>query len=162
LYDAHGTPLAPQFTVSTGATSQFSAAPLANGGFAIAWEPNSPVGGVFAQLYDSSGHAAGQRLLADPSGYDAFVSVTVLGNGQFVVVWDRSVQNGDLNPANSVFGQLYNANGTRSGNQFTVTTDEAQTNSVGPKVLALGSNDFVTLDTVHHVSDLTAGEFLFV
>jgi hypothetical protein len=136
LYDSHGTPSSSQFTVSTLTyIHTLAAAPLANGDFVVLWEQN----GEHAQRYDSSGTAVGPALTVDSSLDDTSVEARLLGDGRFVVVWDRVGASTD-----SIYGQIYNSDGTKSGGQFTVTTNASTIDqNAGPQVAALGSNEFV-------------------
>ena len=142
MFDAHGHPGA-QITVNTDFSALAPAvAPLANGAFVVVWDEGTAVD---AQLYAGNGSPVGTAFTAgaDNLGTTEAASVATLGNGQFVVVWVHAADTTSIN------GQVFNADGTKSGGEFTITTNasiKGFSGLVAPKVAplgSLGSNEFV-------------------
>eukprot|EP00817_Percolomonadidae_sp_ATCC50343_P001868 CAMPEP_0117428246 /NCGR_PEP_ID=MMETSP0758-20121206/7997_1 /TAXON_ID=63605 /ORGANISM="Percolomonas cosmopolitus, Strain AE-1 (ATCC 50343)" /LENGTH=267 /DNA_ID=CAMNT_0005214497 /DNA_START=121 /DNA_END=921 /DNA_ORIENTATION=+ len=66
-------------------------------------------------------------------------SVSTFSNGNFVVTWHSSLQDGF---SNGVYGQLFNVNGDKVGDEFQVNTHVGGDQS-RPSVSVLPNNDFV-------------------
>lgn len=104
---ADGTPLTGEFRVNgmTADTQERpSVAPLANGGFMIAWHQIDRFGkpaGVFTQVYDAAGVADDmQGVLSAGSG--SYPKLTALADGSVMAVWNNQ---------NTVYAQRYDADG---------------------------------------------------
>lgn len=136
--DAQGNLVGSQITVTGLAVEGAMVAPLAHGAFVVVWDQ---VSAVEARLFDANGNPVGGQFQVNTKT-NSFVdnpSIATLGNGQFVVVWKNAGNSGNA----SVEGQLLNADGTKSGSEFTVTTAMSPTEFVSPKVAALGHDEFV-------------------
>lgn len=145
-YNTNGTANGSEFQVNTYTTNvqaTSSIAALANGEFIVTWESNGQDGadyGIFAQRYNANGTTNGSEFqvnTATASG-QRNSSVTELNNGDFVITW-RSQESGT---GANIKGQLYNANGTASGSEFTLNT--YLTNQQDwPAIAALDDGGFV-------------------
>jgi hypothetical protein len=142
--DAHGNLVGSQITVTTLSQERAVVAPLANGAFVVVWDQ---VFGVEARLFDANGNPVGSQFQVNTNTATNHVDhpgVATLGNGEFVVVW----RNGGSSGNDSVEGQIFNADGTKSGGEFTVTTNMSRTEDGSLSVAALGHDEFiVTWDT---------------
>lgn len=144
LFDAGGVKSGTEFLVNSTTSSNQgdpSVSGLAGGGFVVTWEDNSqspddPTAlAVRGQVYDSLGAKIGSEFLVNTStaSYQEKSSVSGLTNGGFIVTW----QDGGTN---SVRGQLFDANGTRTGVEFAVDTVTGQ---LAPSVAGMTDGSFV-------------------
>lgn len=149
-YNASWTPVGSKFQVNqhtAGNQRYTSVAALSGGGFVVTWTSYSnhedgSGSAVYGQRYDGAGAAAGDvfRVNTYTTGDQAFSSVAGLrGGGGFVIVWTSDGQDGS---GQGVYGQLYDANGKRTGREFHVNTYTAD-NQFSPRVAALGGGGFV-------------------
>ncbi|MGE3817834.1 MAG: DUF4347 domain-containing protein, partial [Isosphaeraceae bacterium] len=127
LYAANGSAIGNQTTVNTTTTnvqSQPAVAMDQNGNFVVVWTSQGQdnvdgKAGVYGQRFDASGNPVGGEFLVNtytPSDQTA-PAVAMSANGDFVVVWmDRFLDGG----VEGIFGQRFNAAGTKLGGQFPV------------------------------------------
>ncbi len=138
LYDAGGSSLGEQFQVNsyttTGSQRRPSLTPLADGGFAVAWDRSSK---ILAQRYAADGTAMGGGFQVNTSGgrYQSSASLAGLSDGGFVVLWQgradsarsrRETRSKEIKgppPALDIFGQRYAADGSPVGEELRVNTD---------------------------------------
>ena len=160
LFNADGTKSGGEFQVnSTTANSQTDPAitQLANGNFVMAWSDFSATGGdqsltaVRAQVFHPDGTRAGNEFLINTTTVDFQLApaITGLANGSFVAAWsDTSQTEGDTEQS-AVRGQVFNADGTRSGAEFLVNTTTAFAQD-HPTIAGLRDGRFVAawLDTI--------------
>jgi len=124
-YLGSGTPLGPEFRVNSstgGPQDQPSVAADAAGNFVVAWAGNDgSTFGIFGQRYASSGAPLGSefRVNTYTTNIQYFPSIAADSSGNFVVVWDSFMQDGD---DRGVFGQRYAASGVPLGPEFRVST----------------------------------------
>jgi uncharacterized protein YheU (UPF0270 family) len=154
VFHANGSKVGTEFLVNTttqGTQDGASITALANGGFVVAWEDNSGVGGdssdssVKAQLFDASGHKVGGEFLVNTvtSGFQGGASVTSLKNGGFVVTWeDDSGLNGDGTRSGSIKAQVFDANGNKVGGELLVNPNDVNFAQENATVTALSSGGF--------------------
>jgi hypothetical protein len=124
-YDAAGQRVGGEFRVNSYTTGSQSGAAVAMnsaGDFVVVWRsPDGNNSGIFAQRYDSGGAAVGGEFQVNT--YTAFdqrdAAVAMDAGGNFVVVWEGDVQDGD---SAGIFGQRYDAAGARQGSEFRVNT----------------------------------------
>jgi Ca2+-binding RTX toxin-like protein len=153
IFNANGTKSGGEFLVNTTATASQSdsgVAALSNGGFVVTWTDSSATGGdtsgaaVRGQIFNASGGKSGGEFLVNTTTAAAQdeSSVTTLANGRFVVTWTDFSKSGADTSGDAVRGQVFNANGTRSGGEFLVnaTTVDFQYTS---DVTALDDGRFV-------------------
>lgn len=157
LFLADGTKSGSEFLVNTTTADNQrlpSVAGLSGGGFVVAWQDNSASGGdtsdaaVRAQIYLANGTASGSEFLVNTTttGDQAYPQVAGLSGGGFVVTWhDYSASGGDTSDS-AVRGQVYQADGTRSGSEFLVNTSTSR-EQTNPKITGLSNGGFVVVWT---------------
>ena len=139
-----------QFAVNThipGHQYEPSITSLPDGGFVAVWRDDSGYDGgaaadVFGQMYDAHGQKVGDEFMVNEhiNGSQFRQQVKSLADGGFVVVWrDNSGHDG---AGNGVFGQRFNADGEKVGEEFNVNTHGAG-NQDEPSIGALVDGGFV-------------------
>ena len=139
-----------EFLVNTITTSgQFnpSIQSLANGRFIVTWNDDSESPddnedyAVRGQIFDADGDKFGGEFLVNTITEErqGTTSITSLADGRFVVTWtDESAAVGQGDESNdAVRGQMFNIDGTKSGDEFlvnTITTDNQSFASVSALV----------------------------
>ncbi|MEM9885730.1 MAG: T9SS type A sorting domain-containing protein [Bacteroidota bacterium] len=131
-YNADGTPRGGEFQVNTFTTNtqEFADVVLSTSRKAIfVWNSNGSgsVGqdgddsGVFAQEFDQNNNKIGSEFQVNTTTNNDQQSAAIAmdGAGNFTIVWDSDGQDGS---AKGVYGQSYNADGTKNGNEFRVNT----------------------------------------
>jgi hypothetical protein len=125
-YQASGAPLGSEFRVNTFTPSQQRNAAVAtngSGGFVVAWESfqDGSMTGVMGQRYAASGAPLGPefRVNTFTLGDQDYPSVAADDAGDFVVIWQGNVEDGD---SWGVFGQRYDSAGAPLGSEFRVNT----------------------------------------
>jgi hypothetical protein len=152
-FNANGTKSGSEFLINTTTAanqSDSSVAALSNGAFVVTWTDSSATGSdtsgsaVRGQIFTSSGARSGGEFLVNTTTAAAQdeSSVTTLANGRFVVTWTDFSKSGADTSGDAVRGQVFNANGTKSGGEFLVnsTTVDFQYTS---DVTALDDGRFV-------------------
>lgn len=142
-FASNGTPLGSQFTVNSfGVDNQDTPAIAmsANGNFVIAWESLNQDGdgnGVYAQRYDRFGNPVGGEIQVNTTtaGGQDDPSVAIDANGNFLVVWESSAQDGD---GDGVYGQYFDNTGAKQGSEFLINT--FTTNSQDDPAIAMDVN----------------------
>jgi hypothetical protein len=164
-YDSSGSPLGSNYQVNDDvmATSgvMASVAVSPSGDFAIAWQYNAGTGGVdiYAQRYDSLGHAQGSnfRVNDDPETASQFQpDIAVDDSCNFVITWN------DLrNVGRDVYAQRYDCSGAPLGSNFIVNDDTAEAMQLYPAIGASASGEFVITfwDYRNPTSDIYAQRF---
>ncbi|KKL90322.1 hypothetical protein LCGC14_1905840 [marine sediment metagenome] len=128
IFNADGTKSGSEFQINTYVTDRQinpAIASLTNGQFVVAWESDGQDGdawGVYGQVFNADGTKNGSEFPVNTytTNDQSKPSVASLGNGQFVVTWDSFEQDGDVW---GVYGQIFNADGTKSGSEFLVNTE---------------------------------------
>ena len=159
IYDANGLRTHQEVhanTTSDGAQGMPAIATLANGNFAVSWidestvTGDSPLAAVRAQIFDPSGTRIGGEITVStttPTQFDP-PTLSALADGRFVVSYDVSEYNGGFVTATNIRAQLYNADGTPSGDAFAVNTPDTtgvlRENS--PAATELSDGHFVVVD----------------
>ena len=124
----------------------------ADGDFVVVWQSDgnatedSSGFGVFGQLYSADGSKIGNEFLVNTeiNADQLNPSVAMDANGNFVVIWQSDGNAAEDNSVYGVFGQLFNASGNKTGNEFLVNTvtNFAQEN---PDVAMDASGDFIVV-----------------
>ena len=134
IFNAAGAKLGGEFQVNTTILNDQLVQPgtmsaLAGGGFVVTWIDRSGSfdDAVRGQIFDSAGAmVGGEFLVNDARQGDQFAnSVTGLTDGRFVATWRDDGTNGDDPNGGAVRGQIFLADGTKSGGQFLVNTTTA-------------------------------------
>jgi hypothetical protein len=164
VFDANGAPVGGEIRVNTataGDQDEQKVTALANGDFVVTWTDSSQgIGGatgdtsgfaVKAQLFSAAGTPVGSEILVNTvtglrGGFNANSQyqpeIVALADGRFVISWwdttggDASVSRLDIK------AQVFNADGTRVGDEFLVNTATAQ-DQYAHKMTALSNGGFV-------------------
>ncbi|MEM6784599.1 MAG: T9SS type A sorting domain-containing protein, partial [Bacteroidota bacterium] len=148
-YDAAGMAQGSEFLVNTTVTSDQSQPEVgmdADGDFVVVWRSDGQDGdgtGVYAQRYDAAGMAQGSEFLVNTYTTDdqSNPSVGMDDDGNFVVVWNSSGQDG---ANNGVYAQRFDAAGVAQGSEFLVNTYTTN-NQNRPAVAMDADGDFVVV-----------------
>ncbi len=95
------------------------------GGFVAVWTDHfSGNLEIRAQVFDNTGSKVGPEIVVNsPSTTgQADPAITVLASGQFVVTWTDESQTARDTALQAIKGQVFNADGSASGNEFLVNT----------------------------------------
>ncbi len=132
-YDSDGNTVGDEFRVNTpNEVAPWQGSPKAtaldDGGYVITWDSfNNQDGsgsGVYAQIYDNLGAAVGEEFLvnSETQWHQSSPEIATLANGNFVISWTSSFQDGD---GNGLYAQLYSPAGAVIGGEMRVNTDAA-------------------------------------
>ncbi|MEH6542178.1 T1SS-143 repeat domain-containing protein, partial [Halopseudomonas sp.] len=139
-------------TVTLNDQSAPSVTGLSNGGWVVTWESDGQDGdlfGIYGQAYNADGTARGTEFLVNTAtaGDQRDPSVTGLSNGGWVVTWE--IANDPFTAFGitiglglGIYGQAYNADGTRQGIEFQVNT-ETEASHTAPSVTDLSDGGWV-------------------
>jgi cysteine-rich repeat protein len=127
VFDGAGTPggnefRANEFTVDRQRDPAVGMA--SDGGFVVAWGSRTQDGSgesIVARRFDSSGAPRAHEFVVNTytTGAQRGPAVAVAPGGQFLVVWESRLQDGD---GEGIFGQCFNGTGARRGVEFLVNT----------------------------------------
>jgi hypothetical protein len=147
IFDGKGVQSSREFLVNTtlsGEQFQPAAAALQNGRFVVTWTDTSD--GTFffdvrGQVFNADGSKAGVEFVVNTTRDDDQLApaIAALSDGRFVVIWED--QNGD-GSGSAIRGQIFKADGTRSGSQFFVNSTTAN-GQFSPAIAALTNGGFV-------------------
>jgi hypothetical protein len=126
IYQANGNKFGSEIHVNTytpGNQYNPEITTLKNGDFIVTWESESQDGsgyGIYQQRYDADGAANGgeKRVNKTVAGDQDTADVTALSSGGYVVTWQS--EKGQDKSGYGIYGQAYNANGTKAGTEFLV------------------------------------------
>ncbi|MEH6633281.1 MAG: hypothetical protein V7776_20900 [Halopseudomonas aestusnigri] len=130
VYNANGDRSGGEFRVNRlrdGHQGDASVTALDDGGWVVAWTSQNQdrlSSDVYGQAYDAEGMAVGSvefQVNTQKMGYQGDASITVLMGGGWVVTWESRNQD-DGEDGFGVYGQAYDADGERSGEEFLVNT----------------------------------------
>lgn len=119
MYTADGAKIGVEFQLNTSVV-QHQRTPavtaLDDGGFITVWW--SFIDGINGQRYNADGTTNGNEfLISDFVGnFQRIPDVISLEDGGFVVTWENTSQGADV--SYGIYGQIYNANGTKQGGEF--------------------------------------------
>jgi Ca2+-binding RTX toxin-like protein len=151
-YNADGTTAGGNFLINTVTDSEQSDPSLValnDGGFLATWISNAAGQdgssyGIYGQRYDASGSVVGALFRVNSSTYSSQDTPSVAGliGGGFVITW-QSIYNDVLGwNGSNVYGQRYDAGGTRLGGEFLVNTCIGGTR-IESSVVSLADGGFV-------------------
>lgn len=138
LYSANGTPIGTEFrvnTFTTGNQQDAVVAPLANGGFVIAWHslisyPGDGDAATVAQIFDANGAKVGGEILVNTTVTNSqlYPAIAATSDGGFAITWTDFSQ---LGSNRSVRFQQFDSIGARVGTELLANTNlpDNQTNS---------------------------------
>jgi hypothetical protein len=154
-FDSNGNRLGGEFLVNTYTDSIHDEPAIAmndSGNFVIAWEGKgdpalggSDLNDIMVQRFDSSGNKAGNEILVNTykTGVQTRPDVAIFSDGRFVVTWE-----GQGDPAlgdtemYGCYAQVFDANGSRIGNEFLVNTT-TESGQSGPCVATSKTGGFL-------------------
>jgi hypothetical protein len=147
MFDAAGSPMGLDFQVNTytgGGPRAVSVDMDPDGNFVVVWDsfhPSESLQGVFGQMFDSTGAPSGSEFRVNTYTTVAQQSPSVAMDavGNFVVVWNSSIQDGS---EEGIFGQRFNSAGAAVGSEFQVNTYTILSQS-NASVAMLASGGFV-------------------
>lgn len=153
VFNADGSRSGQEIPVNPAATSNHYTpvvTTLADGRFAIAWFDvgNSASGpsdfDVRAQIFNADGSPVGADIVVNTTtlARQFEPSITALADGRFVVTWQDDSRTGGDTSNWAVRAQIFNPDGSHSGNEFLVNTSTAGTQGQ-PEVVALQNGGFV-------------------
>ena len=132
MYDANGSPLAAQFRVNTLASATYHLPAIAvrnDKSFVIVWMKygDYTLGNcIYGQRFNAAGAKVGTAsfMVSTTTGnYKSDPDVDIADNGNFVVVWNADNEASSGTPySTSIWGQRFNAAGTKQGGQFEIET----------------------------------------
>lgn len=142
-----GDAMGSEFAVNTYTTNnqkESSIAMDADGDFVITWSSVGQDGdgyGIYAQRYNANGSPAGGEFTVNTytTGIQSEPSIAMDADGDFVIAWQSSAQDGD---SNGIIARRYNADGTPASSEFAVNnyTTSRQTS---PTIAMDADGDFV-------------------
>ena len=131
-------------TFATGDQNRPAVASLPDGKFAVVWDSAAQGAGIYGQIFDrNAGKIGGEFVLSSglvTNTYDP--DLTVLTNRNFIAVWESYGQDGS---EGGVFGQIFDENGLKSGNQFQVNTLFTNLTQGAPTITTLNNDKFVVI-----------------
>jgi hypothetical protein len=148
-YRADGSPAGTETRVNTtiaGHQIVPSIAVLADGGWVVTWQSESPDGlesNIYQQRYDADGTPRGSETLVNSTTTDDQGGgyVTALADGGWVVSWASAGQDGS---GYGSYHQRYNADGTVHGAETQVNTTTAN-NQLSPRLAAVADGGWVAV-----------------
>jgi hypothetical protein len=145
FYNENGSKTGQELQVNT-TTSGFQGFPCvsgsSDGGFVVSWQgEDQDFDGIFAQRYDRNGVKQKEEFQVNlySTSFQSFPSVCSLSDSGFVICWESAGPGSD---ALEIFGQIYNSNGTKRGDDFQVNT-YISSSQLNPGVSELSDGDFV-------------------
>jgi hypothetical protein len=118
---------------------------LGNGDIVAVWLERTDAGNqIRGQIFNADGTRKGGEFLIGAATVDEpYPAVTILADGRFLVSWAHENEIIDGVESNKIKGQIFNANGTRSGTEL----DLASTTMTGwwesePRISALANGGF--------------------
>lgn len=136
-----------EFQVNTYTTNSQGApaiATLTAGGFVVTWDSDKQDGsgyGVFGQRFTASGFKNGAEFQINTytSLEQHWPDISPLTDGGFIASWSSYSQDGSYY---GCFGQKYNVNGVKSGLEFQVNTNIADTQD-RPSIAMINNGNFI-------------------
>jgi len=148
-YNSSGAAQGTEFRVNTYTTGdqlQPDVAMDAAGDFVITWASDGQDGsgyGVYAQRYNALGALQGSEFPVNTftTSGQAFPSVSMDSSGDFVIVWQGDLEDGD---SYGIFGQRYNATGASIAGEFQINTYTTNSQNA-PSVAMDSTGDFTVV-----------------
>jgi VCBS repeat-containing protein len=150
LYQADGTPLGDEFQVNTfslGFKGSPAVTALSGGGFVVTWQSNDGSGrGIAARLYKADGTPLGAEFQVNTNNTDnqGQPAVTALSDGGFVISWQGPAEQLDPLKRDDIFGQRYDASGTRIGPEFLINNKFTDDDQRDPALAGIPGGGFVS------------------
>jgi len=145
VFDQEGNSIGDDIMLNSGGTlNSPEVLALAGGGFVVTWFDNSSVPDhIMSQHYDSAGVKVGPEKqvtidVTTPVPADQ-VAMTLLGDGNYVVTWPATGQDGD---GFGIVGRIFDAAGDPLGGVFQVN-DYAAGDQLAPEAATLPGGGFI-------------------
>ena len=122
IFEADGTPVGGELTLSATGGTYPTVAGLAGGGFVAAWYGS---GGIVAQVYDDAGAAVGASFTVAASSGAHRPSLAALADGGFAVSWHEDRLTGGDTSGSGVHVRSYDAAGTATSPDLLANTTTA-------------------------------------
>lgn len=169
-YNSAGAASGAAFRVNTTTAlnqGEATVAALVDGGFVISWasmngswvDNTNGTGQIYQQRYNSAGGAVGGETLVNTSSSASKLNPSTVGmpGGGWVTVWTSFGV--DQTGTWGVYGQRFNADGSKAGSEFRVNTTVAGSQN-NPKVVSLSGGGFVVQwDSVNGQDGSGAGSY---
>ena len=115
-----------------------SIATFVDGKFIICWSSNGQDGsgfGVYGQLFNAEGDRIGQEFQVNTytENDQEYPCITCFDDGKFIVCWSSNGQDGS---GYGIYGQLFNAEGDRIGQEFQMNT-YTENDQYDPSIICL-------------------------
>lgn len=154
FFNADGTKSGVEFQIDTGSGDRLNppaVAVLADGKFVISWTAlgtpgDNATADIRARIFEANGTTAGAEFTINntKAGGQFGSALSALDDGRFVSMWADNSHVGPDKSGFAIRGQVFNADGTRSGAEFQVnTTKKGDTD--WPKVTSLDGGRFVAV-----------------
>ncbi len=152
IYNSAGASPSGPFLVnnlSYGLGMQSQSAGFADGRFVVVWDGIDLAGqdrsgtGISMQLFNADGTKIGGAVTVNQTSTNVQISprVTVLEDGNFVVVWNDWLSSQNASQKFDIRGQVFTYDGARLGNEFAVAADLGVQQD--PSIVALGQSGFM-------------------
>lgn len=149
LFNIDGTKNGSEFRVNTETFSDQwkpSVGTFSDGSFVVAWNTTHQDGsdfGVYGQRYNADGTKDGDefQINTETDSYQTSSSVAALANGGFIVTWESFGQDGS---GYGVYGQHFNADGTKDGDEFQISS-HLEGDQWRPRIVAQSDGDFAVV-----------------
>ncbi|KZN59158.1 hypothetical protein N473_03105 [Pseudoalteromonas luteoviolacea CPMOR-1] len=138
IYDVNSTPKGDILTIGSPASAgpyNLSIAALKGGGFVLT-KPNDE-GNTVAHLYTNEGASRGSEIIIPDASpvHSIFNSkVAAFQDGRFIVLWTFGINH----EPEKLYGQVYNPNGTKSGETFLISHEQWF-----PEISQINHNHFI-------------------
>ncbi|WP_204248272.1 DUF5801 repeats-in-toxin domain-containing protein [Kiloniella spongiae] len=147
VFNANGTNRGDEFLINTtteNAQSEPSVTGLSGNGWVVTWtsyDQDGSASGAYGQAFNTDGSKRGDEFQINSytNNHQYGPVVSTLADGGWVVVWQSHWQDGSLG---GIFGQAFNADGSRQGVEFQVNTYTDGYQSV-PTVTGLNDGGWV-------------------
>ncbi|WP_198411898.1 cadherin domain-containing protein, partial [Microvirga flavescens] len=145
VYNADGSVRAENF-VTAFASTEYPQAPnvttLSDGGWIVTWQRQLADGSydIYQQAYNANASKRGEQTLVNTtlSGDQLDPNVTSLSDGGWIVTWGSK----DASDNASIFQQIFNADGSKQGDEILVNTSSHANQSL-PEITALAGGGWV-------------------
>jgi len=148
VYNTSTTTWGADYAISLGGAERYSrVVTLSDGKFVVTWQASSIDGNgnaVQGQLLNADGTLSGSAFTVNTTsiGNQQYSDVTALNAGGFVVVWEGPGDNpGDMADF-GIWGQVFDATGTKVGNEFLIN-ETFVGQQKNPDVTVLADGDFI-------------------
>lgn len=156
-FAADGTALSGEFRIhqrTTDGQCCASVAPLAGGGFAVAYEGDVQDGdgrGVFVRFFNAGGQATAVETQVNQftTGHQGYPSITTESSGELLIAWQSAQQDGD---GRGVFARRLSTGGLAVGGEIPVNATTAGSQDL-PAVARRGSQVVVVWRTYKEDGD---------